>query len=161
MNKNDLITNHYVQNYSRLVKRTTWKVPNHSKAIAEECVQEAYTHALKYFATYNHTKGNFDQWFETLLRNVLNKCREIEKDRGVSREYTEDDGVELVPYRREKLVAVVILKDLKNNTHREVLSLFLLYGFKTKDIAEYTGLSHTNVRQIISRFRNSINGVRN
>jgi RNA polymerase sigma factor (sigma-70 family) len=160
MSRNDIIGQHYVQNYDRLVKRTTWKAPNQSKAVAEECVQEAYTRALKYYATFDEKKDDFNKWFEGILRNVLNDVREIERDRGVSKELMDDDGsTELVPYRREKSTADVVLRDMKKNTHRQVLSMFLLYGYKTRDIAEYTGLSHSNVRQIIHRYRNDMYGV--
>jgi len=157
--RNDVITSHYVQNYDRLVKRTTWRAPNRSKAIAEECVQEAYARAIKYYPTFNEKKDSFDKWFEGILRNALNDARDIEKDRGVSKELSDEDGAELVPARREKLMAVVVLRDMEESNYRLVLSLFLIYGFKTVDIAEYTGLSHNNVRQIIHRFRNSMNGV--
>ncbi len=154
--RNELITKHYLSHYERLVKRTIWRVPNKSKAIAEECVQEAYTRALKYFSTFDERKDLFERWFEGILRNAIHDCRDIEKDRGVSKELSDEDGAELVPYRKEKLTAIAVLRDMKEDNNRLVLSMFLMYGFKTKDIAEYTGLSHTNVRQIIYKYRNNV-----
>lgn len=159
--RDDLITSHYLQHYERLVKRTIWRVPNKSKAIAEECVQEAYARALKYFPAFNEKKDLFERWFEGILRNAIHDCREVEKDRGVSKELSDEDGAELVPYRKEKLIAIAVLRDMKEDANRLVLSMFLLYGFKTKDIAEYTGLTHTNVRQIIYKFRSNMNGFLN
>lgn len=155
----DEIEQHYIKNYERLVKRTTYRVPHRSKALAEECVQEAYVRALKYFSTYDKEKDKFEKWFEGILRNAINDCRDLEKDRGVSHELNDDDGVELVPYKREKYTAIALIKSIKNHRNKLVLSLFLLYGFKTIDIAEYTGISHTSVRQIIYRYRNNISAV--
>ena len=161
MKRDKIITDHYLSNYERLVKRTIWRVPNKSKAIAEECVQEAYTRALKYFSTFDERKDLFERWFEGILRNAIHDCRDIEKSRGVSQELSDEDGSELVPYRKEKLIAIAVLRDMKEDANRLVLSMFLLYGFKTKDIAEYTGMTHTNVRQIIYKFRNNMNGFLN
>jgi len=156
VNRNKLITEHYLLHYERLVKRTIWRVPNKSKAIAEECVQEAYARALKYFSTFDERKDLFERWFEGILRNAIHDCRDIEKDRGVSKELSDEDGVELVPYRKERLTAIAVIRGMKEDNNRLVLSMFLLYGFKTKDIAEYTGMTHTNVRQIIYKYRNNV-----
>jgi RNA polymerase sigma factor (sigma-70 family) len=161
MKRDKLITEHYLLNYERLVKRTIWRVPNKSKAIAEECVQEAYARALKYFSTFDERKDLFERWFEGILRNAIHDCRDIEKSRGVSQELSDEDGAELVPYRKEKLIAIAVLRDMREDTNKLILSMFLLYGFKTKDIAEYTGMTHTNVRQIIYKFRNNMNGFLN
>lgn len=156
MKRDKLITEHYLLHYERLVKRTIWRVPNKSKAIAEECVQEAYARALKYFSTFDERKDLFERWFEGILRNAIHDCRDIEKDRGVSKELSDEDGVELVPYRKERLTAIAVIRGMKEDNNRLVLSMFLLYGFKTKDIAEYTGMTHTNVRQIIYKYRNNV-----
>lgn len=155
----DEIEQHYINNYDKLVKRTTYRVPNRSKALAEECVQEAYTRAIKYYDTFDENKDSFIKWFEGILRNAVNDCRAIEKDRGVSHELNDDDGVELVPYKREKYTAFSAIKSIKNSKYKLVLSLFLLYGYKTIEIAEYTGMSHTMVRQVIFKFRTNISDL--
>jgi len=54
------------------------------------------------------------------------------------------------------MAGIILLQNMKDDKNKRILSLFLLYGFKTKEIAEYTGLSHTNVRQIIHRWRNNM-----
>lgn len=154
-----ILENHYITNYDKLVKRVTYRVPHRSKALAEECVQEAYVRAIKYYATFDEKRDSFTKWFEGILRNAINDCRDIEKDRGVSHELNDDDGVELVPYKREKYTAIALIKSIKDHRNKLVLSLFLLYGFKTIDISEYTGISHTSVRQIIYKYRNNINAV--
>ena len=72
--RNSLITKHYIENYKRLVKRSMWRVPNKSLALAEECVQEAYARALKYYSTFNPKQDLFNNWFEGILRNAINDC---------------------------------------------------------------------------------------
>lgn len=156
VNRDELISKHYVLNYERLVKRTTYRVPNKSSALAEECVQEAYSRAIKYFRAFDENRDGFEKWFEGILRNAINDCRSEEKDRGVGKELEDGDGVELLPKRREKMAGIILLRNMKEDKNKRVLSLFLLFGFKTKEIAEYTGLSHTNVRQIIHRWRNNM-----
>jgi RNA polymerase sigma factor (sigma-70 family) len=153
------IEQHYLKNYDRLVKRTIYRVPNRSKALAEECVQEAYLRSIKYFPTFDQKRDSFEKWFEGILRNAVNDCRTIEKNKGVTYELIDEDGVELVPYKREKFTAVALLKDISDNRYKAVLSLFLLYGFKTVDIAEHLGMTHTNVRQIIYKYRNKLSDL--
>lgn len=153
---NELIEQHYVANYERLVKRSTYRVPHRSKALAEECVQEAYLRAIKYFPTFDEKRDSFEKWFEGILRNAVNDCRTIEKDRGVTYELIDEDGVDLTPSKREKYTAIGLIKSIKDSKYKMVLSLFLLYGFKTVDIAEHTGITHTNVRQIIYKYRNKL-----
>lgn len=151
-----VIEKHYKENYDKLVKRVTYRVPNRSKALAEECVQEAYTRAIKYYATFDEERDSFVKWFEGILRNAVNDCRTIEKDRGVSHEMSDEEGVELTPNKREKYTGITVVRSIKNSKYRLVLSLFLLYGYKTVEIAEYTGMSHTMVRQVIYKFRNNL-----
>lgn len=150
---NNLIEQHYVDNYERLVKRSTYRVPHRSKALAEECVQEAYVRAIKYFPTFDEKRDSFEKWFEGILRNAINDCRAIEKDRGVTHELIDEDGVDLTPTKREKYTAIGLIKSIKDSKYKLVLSLFLLYGFQSAQISEYTGLTHSNVRQIIYKYR--------
>jgi RNA polymerase sigma factor (sigma-70 family) len=157
VHKSELINKHYRENYDRLIKKTTYRVPNRSKHLAEECVQEAYARALKYFKTFNPKQDVFEKWFEGVLRNSVNDCRSIEKDRGVSKELSDEDGADLTPFKKERTMAAVVLRDMKDDVNKQVLNMFLVLGFKTKDISEYTGITHTNVRQVIYRFRSNMN----
>lgn len=149
--RNDILTDHYLKNYDRLVKRSTWRVPNRSVHLAEECVQEAYLRALRYFKTFNPQIDSIDRWFEGILRNSINDCRSIEKDKGVVYELNEEDA--LTPDRQERIIAESVLNTLEDNRTTLILKMFLLYGYKTREISEFTGLTHGNVRQIISRWR--------
>lgn len=152
----DVVSLHYSENYDKLVKRTTWRVPHRSEALAEECVQEAYTRAINYFNTFDAKKDSFDKWFSGILRNAINDCRNTEKDRGVSTEVLDEGELPLTPSRHERFMALFILKDMKEGSKKKILSLFLLYGFKTREISELTGIKHGTVRQTIARWRNKV-----
>jgi RNA polymerase sigma factor (sigma-70 family) len=152
--KHKLIEEHYRQNFEKLIKRTTWRVPNRSQALAEECVQEAYTRAMKYWKTFNPKQDIFNKWFEGILRNAVNDCRTQEADRGISIETTPEGEIPLLPDRKERIMALHIIRMLEPGPKRSILTLFLLFGYTTKDIAEYTGIKEGTVRQIIARWRN-------
>jgi len=148
--KEEVIAKHYLANYDVLVKRITRRVPNQSIALAEEVVQEAYTRALKYFRAYRKNE-NFEKWFSTILRNATNDCRAAEG--GNNKEY---DNEEVVTPHFSYYEANEFLRDMNKYSKRdsEVLMMFHIHGFTSKDVAIYTGLSHTNVRQIIYKFSN-------
>ena len=149
-----LIEDHYRENYRKLVKRTTWRVPYRAEHLAEECVQEAYTRAVKYEKVFNKDRENFNTWFDAILRNTINDCRTVEKDKGATVEIT-DDCTPITPDRKERMMAIHYLKNMESNSKQRVLSLFLLYGFKTREISELLGIKHNTVRQTISRWRAS------
>jgi len=151
--EHELIEIHYRENYERLIKRTTWRVPHKSEALAEECVQEAYARAMKYWKTFNPKQDVFNKWFEGILRNAVNDCRAQEADRGVSMETTPEEEIPLVPDKKERFMALHILKMMEPSEKRTILSLFLLYGYTTREIAEYVGTKEGTVRQIIARWR--------
>jgi RNA polymerase sigma factor (sigma-70 family) len=154
-----LIEEHYRLNFEKLIKQSRYRVPNQSVHLAEECVQEAYVRALKYFNAFNPDLDTFDMWFRGILRNAINDCRTIEKDRGVTKELTEDLG-EVVASKEEKAQYALVKKHINAEPkNRNILTLFFILGYKSKDISEYTSITHTYIRQIIFRFRNKMNDI--
>lgn len=155
--RNELIDNHFRSNYTKLVKRMRNRVPDGSVALAEEVVQETYARAMKYFRTYDPTMSNFDTWFNSILNNVLNVCKNEEGDKGVT--HTLDENTEDIRAgKKDKEMYTVIIAeiDMCPPKERQILSMFFLMGFKSKDVAEFTNKGHSNVRQIIHRFRERV-----
>ncbi len=154
MNRDETIEKHYRANYDKLVKRVINRVPNRSEAIAEECVQEAYYLAFKYFHTYNPNIKDFNSWFNTILNNATRLCKLKERvgAYAIDIEGMKDDLV--VPEIDKDQVAIV-LKGINESKERdrEILTLFFVHGLKPQDVAEYTGKGRSNVRQIIFQFR--------
>lgn len=163
MSRNELIEQHYRENYDALVRRIQFRVGGNID-VAEEVVQEAYTRALKYFKKFNPKKGLFDQWFALILNNALNALKNEEKHRGVKFEIDDDEEwdvpEELVVYPQEKEIrfrkgiAAAIWEE--NERDRNILTMFFFDGFKTTDISEFIGVNHSNVRSIIKRFRDKL-----
>lgn len=158
MNKIDIIQEYYLTNYNRLVKRMTSRVPDRSLALAEEVVQEAFTRAFKYFSTFDEKKNIFEVWFNKILRNSLNDCRQIEKEKGVT--YQLDENLEELSVTKEEKSQynriIYYIYNTENNRDREILSLFFIHGYTSKDISIYIGITDNHIRQIILKHRNKI-----
>jgi RNA polymerase sigma factor (sigma-70 family) len=165
MDRNELIEEHYRLNYTRLVKTVTRRVPNKSVALAEEVVQEAYTRALKYYATYEPEINTFDKWFGGILRNATNDCRTTEGSRGTIKEYdenTEDIRVSRDEYKHLHHIMMEIHAIQKySNRDYTILMMFYVHGFTSRDISIYLNVTHSNVRQIIYKFKNKVNEISN
>ncbi len=150
------VEQHYRDNYNILVKRMRSRVPDYSKALAEEVVQEAYLRVYKYFSSYKPDKNVFDSWFNTILFNCLSDCKSKEKDRGIVR----DDNKEEV-YFEEKLTPSMMLHlsntiDKYKERDRKVIKLYFFEGLTTKQISECVGRGHSAVRVLINRFGENI-----
>ncbi len=163
MNRNELIEEHYRLNYNRLVKIVSRRVPNKSLALAEEVVQEAYARALKYYSTFEPKINTFDKWFGGILRNATNDCRTTEGSGGTMKEYdenTEDVRVSKDDYKHLHHILLEIHAIQKySNRDYNILTMFYVHGFTSKDISVYQNMSHNNVRQIIYKFKNKINEI--
>lgn len=158
MTRNDVISDHYIINYKKLVKRASWRVPNKSVHLAEEVVQEAYTRALKFFKAYDPERGDFGAWFNRIYNCCVANC--IKQENG-NMPSLDDEDEYLEPFIIDdsawvpKDMALLIKNNIDAQTPEvaEVLRMFFLLGMKTPDIADCTNQSHSNVRQIIYRFR--------
>lgn len=156
--RNKIIETHYRKNYKTLVKRMTNRVPHHSHALAEELVQEAYVRALQYYKTYD-TNRPFERWFSLILNNAASD--QLKYENGTSALSLNDDEVDLEPFilndemniPREVVMKVQeAIKDCPPDVS-EVLNMFFNLGMRTPDIEKCTRFSHSNIRQIIRRFR--------
>lgn len=152
--RNEVIEVHYRSNYNKLVKRMRNRVPGNSTALAEEVVQEAYARAMKYYRTYDTSESKFETWFNSIINNVLNVCKNDEGDRGVTHTL-EENTEDIRMNKQDKVLHDTVLEEMKvcKTSEAEILSLFFLHGFKSKDIAEFVNKGHSNIRQIIYRFR--------
>lgn len=163
MNKNfkrDVTINaHFRTHYKALVKRMTHRVPDKSVALAEEVVQEAYARALQYWRTYDPERGDFERWFNLILNNTASS--KIREENGISTLSLDEEDRDYEPFfLNEEMdiprdIVIKVQEAIKEQPSdvRDVLNMFFNLGMKTTDIEKCTRYSHTNIRQIIRRFR--------
>lgn len=154
--RNEIIEEHYRKNFKMMVNRMLRRVPGNSRALAEEVVQEAYSNALRYWKAFDPERASFDIWFNRIVNRAASKCTREENGQP-SIPY--DDGLEpFVLDTETKIPREIVnkvqqaIKDMKPEVS-EVLNMFFNLGMKTTDICECTNYSHSNVRQVIRRFR--------
>lgn len=157
--RNKTVEEHFRKNYKALVKRMTNRVPHHSPALAEEVVQEAYVRAIQYYRSFDPNRGGFERWFNLILNNAA--ADQLRNENGVSTLSINDEDKDLEPFLLNEELHMpreIVLKvqEAINNSPAEiydVLNMFFNLGMRTTDIEKCTNYSHTNIRQIIRRFR--------
>lgn len=151
-----LIEKHYVENYSRLVKRMSFRAG--TIWAAEDIVQTAYERAIRFRRTCDEAR--FNQWFSTILNNSLRDFKSEEHGNATVDIENEDVAETLsCPHYPEKIMKeIYALIETKNDNQREVLKLYFQEGFNSKDISIITSNSDSNCRQIIKRFRDELKG---
>lgn len=152
MTRNETVETYYRENYAKLVKTARRRVGNYSLPIAEEAVQEAFTRALKYYRSYKST-DSFHHWFNRILRNTINQIKTQEKDGGVTHDSEEDVATTGDIISVKEIISV--LQDTSPRD-RQILTGYFFDGFKTREIAELTGISHDVVRDRIRYFRGNM-----
>ena len=152
-----LIEKHYLENYSRLVKKMTFRAG--TVWSAEDVVQTAYERAIRY--RRNCDPERFGQWFSMLLNNSLRDFKA--EERGHTASDIDDEDVAATtscPHYPEKIMKEIYeLIDTKSENQMEVLKLYFEQGMTSKDIANITQHSDANCRQIIKRFRDELKDI--
>lgn len=150
---NSDITEHYVANRQKLVKRMSFRAG--STEAAEDIIQEGYYRALKYYASFNG--DNLDRWIGVIINNALREHKNQEKGY-TPVEYDELDmeGTPEINYPRHVMREVFELIDTKSPVQIEVLRLYFQQEYSAKDISELTEYTYAKCHQIIQRFREEL-----
>ena len=156
--KMGFVEEHYRKNYKHLVNRTMNRVPDNSRPLAEEVVQEAYLRVYKYINTYNPDNKRFDAWFNKILNNCINVCKSVERDKGVVR--VSDQALEYIEVidRVDVETLTFIVRKIKQyeEEDQKILSFYFFEGLSSSEISECTGRSHGAIRMFLHRFTQSI-----
>lgn len=132
-------------------------------ATAEDVVQEAFTRALKYQNSFDEDRATLEVWFNKILFNSL---RDVQQQARNSPPPTQEEEFSLEdvfsqdwfadnPQSRQLLVET--LSKVDNPKKKQVLTLFYILGYSTKEVTEIEeGLTQTNVTSIVNRFKNSL-----
>ena len=159
---------------NRLMKLSEWVLFRiasrvlHNRQDVEDAVQETLTVVVKVMDEQDlrleHGRQSFIRLLKTCLRNVA--ANQIRKKQvapiGGSDNLNQihnliDDNIETVEEKRDIAEGLIQLAGLTEN-EKQVLSLYFLAGKLPREIAEETGLTSANVRQIQSR---SLRKIRN
>lgn len=152
-----ILEEHYRKNRFTLVKRMSFRAGDY----AEDCVQEAYTRAIKYFNSYKE-EFSLDAWFSRILNNVLKEHKNNEK--GYSSTTFDEEQEEGIPCNRfsEQLVKEIYeLIDTKSLVAKEVLTYHFQQGYTAKEVSEISEHSYSNCHQIINRFKSELRELYN
>lgn len=147
-----LIEDHYRGNFNSLVKKLRNATGSHHNA--EDCVQEAYTRALKYWNTYDGDMG-ISSWIGGILSNCI---RDTQKDQ-ILKGMVQEDVAALSDTPHADGTDVIYLNEIRDRISkfpariRHVLRLYILEGYSGKEVANLTNYSAEAVRKIVSRFK--------
>lgn len=121
---------------------------------AEDVVQEAYSRAIKYQASYNPKLSSINTWFNSIMFNIL---RELKNKTQYSESYNEETMSDLWAEERTHEAFEKELNLLKNEKHRHIVELFYRLGYTTVEISQVVpNTTQTNTTTIVSRFRKSL-----
>ena len=150
--RNETVEKYYRENYDTLIKYARRRVGNYSLPVAEDAVQEAFYRALKYFTTYNNEES-FDGWFKSTLSNTINHIKGVERDQGLV--MTEEKGIVTDARMKSVILSKEVIDEINNSSDRDrrVFEAYFFFGLKTREISEVIPVSHSNVRYLISKFR--------
>lgn len=153
MNKNAIIEAYYRENYTVLIKIARRRVGDYSLVLAEEAVQEAFSRVLKYYKTYKEA-DSFDSWFKRILYNCIHDIKRQEKDRGVTTKEEDEETTSQGDVAFTKEVLDLLGKQKPRDL--EILNMYFFYGFKSREVAELSRVSHDVVRDVIRTFRKRV-----
>lgn len=158
----NIIEKHYRKNQTKYLKIAYGRAGK-DYHLAEECVQEAYTRAIKYFHCFDGR--NFDAWFNPILNNAINDIMNIERNRGLSLNNISDEDESIENISGSKIFDTEIARnrirvkvsEVKNPVHQQILILFFFKGLKIVDIAKIVDISsYTAAKKVVSRFKQEL-----
>lgn len=155
----DLIEQHYRERSATIAKNIAYRAG--SREDAEDIVQEAYCRALKYIHAFNPNEFEFERWFSRLFSNVWKDAISAKYQRGYPQELDEtheqficNNFKSSAPQLMEIIYDEILATD--NEDHREVLTLYLIYGYKLNEVSEITDMRSGTVNQILFRFKDGL-----
>lgn len=149
----EAIEQYYRENYGKLVKSVANRVGGMYNA--EDVVQEAFFRALKYSDTYDHEVSELQTWFGNILKRAMYSFKRDELQQGMVR-----DGLDTEePVEDFRALGVSTLKEVaeeisqKKESHRVVLDLAYIKGYRPREIVEIVDEGIRNIYTILDRFK--------
>ena len=130
-------------------------------ANAEDCVQEAFSRALKYIDSWSGV-GPMHHWVNIILNNCTREFLNTERLQGGLKEpvaeVNEDGEVDLqdVVFHEQMAGKIQDEMRMKGEQHEKVLQDYIILGFSSREIAEYIDMTAANIRQVVKRFKDEM-----
>lgn len=122
--------------------------------LGEDVVQEAFLRAWKFYDLYDEERASIKTWFNGILFNALRDTQR--ESRGVKFVSHEDVSPEDLVLPENKSLSDIerIISKVPNEDHRDVLYLFYVRGYTSKEISQVVPkMTQTNVTTIATRFK--------
>ena len=151
--RNKIIEAHYSDNRDILVKVISRRI-GYNIPIAEEIVQEAYSRALRYWATFDSDNRSFTTWFRTILNNACRDAQDVERSYGVVKDVDEvfNECSQYSSYKLNKIKGMI--EDVKGMEEKEIIHMYFNLGFTPAEIREVVnGYSIDSIKSRVKRFK--------
>jgi len=149
-----LLESFYKENYKPLCIK--WARRAGSYENAEDCIQEAFTRALKYIDSFNRDGSEFGAW----LNSIINRCvKQIKKDKFFYEPIEDnEDSIETVEleeefFNDEKLKVIVEkIKTFRQPT-KDILYMKFIRGHTPQEIGNVLDMKPKSISMAIYRFK--------
>jgi len=151
-----LIENFYRKNFKKLVNKTRGRVGSYHNA--EDVVQEAFTRACKYHASYNPAITSFDAWFSRILENSLRTYAKERRAQGMVHDHRTDNLITTTPDSYLRRFLSEIMDDIAQLPveRQEVMNLSFFMGYTPMDISKIVNANVGAIRTMLHRFREEL-----
>lgn len=155
-NRNQIITEFYIKNSRELHKRVANRAGGAYNA--EDVVQEAFARAIKYWDSFDPNRHQLGAWFGTILNNALKDFKREELMYGMCIEFNEelDEGVRMDTTDKQMLKKIEQLIHSKRDSTRDLLDMYYLKGYKTRDIVQALDVDNRTVSIAVWRFKEEV-----
>lgn len=144
-----IIEQYYRDNHRVLVKRVRNRLQDWGLSHSEDIVQDAFENAVRYFKLYDDQR-DFGAWFNTILNNSLRRYQSAQHSQNTTPlDETFLENMLIDP----TLVSHDWITEEEDPEMQQILSMYYNYGFVTRDVSNYLGLSHSNIRKKLERWK--------
>lgn len=161
--RNDLIKQHFKENYDDLVRRFTQSTPDKTEASAEDLVMEAYRRAIEYFSVLDRDTDSikdFDAWFFRICINCLSDMFKEGRVKEEHEEYNDNEFEVELPeeiYDLDKRFRILEERiDLEPEVYRDILRYYYINRLKLREINEIVPYSTSHIGKIVKDFHNKV-----
>jgi RNA polymerase sigma factor (sigma-70 family) len=125
---------------------------------AKDVLQEAFISIYSHIGEFKSDTGAFKAWIRRIAVNAaLQKLRKTYQKREIMHDVIQDDRTE-VPEVLEKINVDALLGAINKlpDLYRHVFNLYVIEGYKHKDIGEMLGMKESSSRAVLARAKSQL-----